>query len=203
MALFDRLFGSREKSLSEMNRQELRKEEILLQRSRDRLMKKIEALSTQKQALFTQGAQTKSPELRKALAQDFDIRTQEQVLAGRELNLRGKELLTVSRLRMMRENERSGSAMGRLKITSRDVAKITTLINNDAVSQDMYQQQLDAIIEAGSASDQDSLESSGLTQAGQELMHLWGEMDRGLIKQDEAFTQADRISRQKAAEGEQ
>lgn len=202
MALIDRLFGTREKSLSEMNRQELRKQEILLQRNRDRLLKKIEQLSTQKQSLFKQGAGTKSPELRKALAMDFDMRTQEQVLAGRELNLRGKELMTVSRLRMMRENEQHGSLRGRLNISTRDVAKITTLINNDAISQDMYQQQLDAILEAGSASDQDSLESAGLSQSSQELMHLWSEMDRGLVKEDEAFDQADKIARKKAAESD-
>ncbi|HTL27890.1 MAG TPA: hypothetical protein VL282_01655, partial [Tepidisphaeraceae bacterium] len=124
MALIDKIFG-RNKSLSELSKQELRKEEILLTKQRDRLFKKIEDISTGKQKIFRQGATQKSPELRKALAQDFELKTQEQVLAARELNLRSKELLTVSRLRMIKENNERGKALGRLKITDKDVAKIT------------------------------------------------------------------------------
>jgi hypothetical protein len=71
--------------------------EILLTKQRDRLFKKIGDISTTKQKIFQQGAQQKSPELRKALAQDFELKTQEQLMAARELNLRSKELMTVSR----------------------------------------------------------------------------------------------------------
>ena len=68
MALIDKIFG-KQKSLSELNKQELRREEILLTKQRDRLFKKIEDISTGKQKIFKQGATQKSPELRKALAQ--------------------------------------------------------------------------------------------------------------------------------------
>ena len=118
------LFG-RKKTLSELNRQELRKEEILLTKQRDRLFKKIEDISGAKQKIFQQGATQKSPELRKALAQEFELKTQEQLMSARELNLRSKELLTVSRLRMVKENGEKGSALGRLNLTDKDVARIT------------------------------------------------------------------------------
>ena len=108
MALIDKLFGKK-KTLSELNRQELRKEEILLAKQRDRLFKKIETIATDKQKIFQQGATQKSPELRKALAQEFELKTQEQLMAARELNLRSKELMTVSRLRMVKENTRDGA----------------------------------------------------------------------------------------------
>src|SRR5213075_3510888 len=98
-------------------------EEILITKQRDRLFKKIETISTQKQKIFQNGAQQKSPELRKALAQDFELKTQEQLLAARELNLRSKELLTVSRLRMIQENNPGGRALGRLNVSDKDVAK--------------------------------------------------------------------------------
>src|SRR4029450_7122392 len=136
MALMDKIFG-RKKSLSELDRQELRKEEILLTKQRDRLFKKIQTISTDKQKIFQQGAQQKSPELRKALAQDFEFKTQEQLMAARELNLRSKELLTVSRLRMVKENSDNGRAMGRLNLTNADVAKISGWIEDDAVGQDV------------------------------------------------------------------
>jgi len=34
--------------------------------------------------------------------------------------------------------------------------------------------------------------SAGLTSAGQELMNIWNEMDRGALKDDEGFEEADK-----------
>src|SRR5207244_7639503 len=121
---------------NELNKQYLRHEKILLTLQRDRLFKKIETVSIDKQRIFKQGATQKSPELRKALAQDFELKTQEQLMAARELNLRSKELLTVSRLRMVKENNEKGRALGRLNLTDKDVAKIRQWIADDAVRQD-------------------------------------------------------------------
>src|SRR5918997_3074756 len=186
MALIDKFF-SRKKTLSELDRQELRKEEILLTKQRDRLFKKIQTISQDKQKIFQQGATQKSPELRKALAQDFELKTQEQLMAARELNLRSKELLTVSRLRMVKESTEKGRAMGRLNLTDKDVARITTWIEDDAVSQDMYVERLNTILDLGAQSDKDALAAAGLSAAGQELMNIWNELDRGGVKEDQAF----------------
>lgn len=196
MALLDKLFGP--KSLSELNAIELRKEEILLQKSRDRLLKKIEDVATSKQKIFAQGASQKSPELRKALAMDFELKTQEQVLAARELNLRSKELLTVSRLRMMKENQGKSKSGGRLNLTDKDVARITSWIGDDGLGQDAYQQRLDMILEAGSEADKDALANAGLTEAGAELMRLWEQVDNGEVKEPEALAKADEAVRSKA-----
>src|SRR5438477_8549834 len=162
MALIDKIFGHK-KTLSELNRQELRKEEILLTKQRDRLFKRIETISVDKQKIFQQGASQRSPELRKALAQDFELKTQEQLMAARELNLRSKELLTVSRLRMVRENNERGRAMGRLNLTDKDVAKISGLLDDDNVSQDLYRDRLDALLEIGAQGDKDAVASAGLS----------------------------------------
>src|SRR5438874_10914398 len=199
MALINKLFGSK-KSLSELNKQELRREEILLSRQRDRLFKKIETASNDKQRIFKQGATQKSPELRKALAQDFGLKTQEQLMAARELNLRSKELLTVSRLRMIQENKSSGRALGRLNVTDKDVAKISQWIEDDSVTQDLYQERLDSILELGAQSDKDALAAAGLTGAGQELMNIWNDLDRGAVKETEAFEQADEAVRKRQAD---
>lgn len=198
MALIDKLFG-RTKTLSELSPQELRKEEILLTKQRDKLFKQIEQISTDKQRIFEQGARQKSPELRKALAQDFELKTQQQVMNARELNLRSKELLTVSRLRMVKENQGKGRALGRLNLTDKDVAKISGWIEDDAVTQDVYQDRLNAMLDLGTQADKDALAGAGLSQAGQELMTLWDQMDRGGIKQDDAFAEADRAVRRRSA----
>ena len=198
MALIDKIFG-RKKTLSDLDRAELRKEEILLTKQRDKLFKRIEQIGTDKQKIFQQGATQKSPELRKALAQDFELKTQEQLMVARELNLRSKELMTVSRLRMIKENSEKGRAMGRLNLTDKDVAKITGWIEDDSVSQEVYTDRLNSILDVGSQADKDALEAAGLSGAGQELMNIWNEMDRGAIKQDEGFREADQAVRRKSS----
>src|SRR3954469_20801445 len=162
MALIDKIFGKK-KTLSELTRQELRKEEIILTKQRDRLFKKIGDISTQKQTIFQRGSAQKSPELRKALAQDFELKTQEQMMTARDLNLRSKELLTVSRLRMVKENSENGRALGRLNLTDKDVAKISGLIEDDSVGQDVYQERLNMILGLGEESDKAALQGAELT----------------------------------------
>src|SRR5688500_16717485 len=196
MALIDKIFGTK-KSLSELSRQELRREEILLTKHRERLFKRIGDISTEKQKIFQRGAQQKSPELRKALAQDFELKTQQQLMNARELNLRSKELLTVSRLRMVKENRGKGRALGRLNLTDKDVARISGWIEDDAVTQDVYNDRLNAILELGAETDKAALGDAQLTGAGQELMDLWNQMDRGAVKPEEAFEEADRKVRQR------
>jgi hypothetical protein len=201
MALIDKIFGKK-KTLSELNRQELRREEILLEKQRDRLFKKIEVIGTDKQKIFQQGATQKSPELRKSLALQFEMKTQEQLMVARELNLRSKELMTVSRLRMVQENREKGRALGRLNVTEKDVARISQWIEDDAVSQEMYSERLDQILELGEQADRDALAGTGLKEAGTEIMNIWNDMDRGVMKQDEAYQEADKAARRRSAEKE-
>jgi hypothetical protein len=201
MALIHKLFG-KNKTLSDLSKQELRKEEILLSKQRDRLFKRVEQITVEKQKIFQQGAAQKSPELRKALAQDFELKTQEQLMNARELNLRSKELLTVSRLRMVKENKERGKALGRLKVGDKDVAKITQWIEDDSITQEMYGERLDEILAIGTQSDKDALASATPSGAGAELLEIWNQMDRGRIKQSEAFDEADKAVRQRQAEKE-
>jgi len=201
MALIDKIFGHK-KTLSQLSRQELRKEEILLTKQRDRLFQRIEQFSTDKQKIFRQGATQKSPELRKSLAQQFEMKTQEQLMAARELTLRSKELMTVSRLRMVKENNETGKATGRLNLTDKDVVKISQWIEDDAVSQDVYRDRLDTLLDLGGQADRDSLESAGLSGAGQELMNIWNDMDKGAVKPEQAFEAADKAVKKRNATGE-
>jgi len=201
MALIDKILG-RSKTLSDLTALELRKEEILISKQRDRLLKKIETLAEQKQKIFQLGTRQKSPELRKALAQDFELKSQEQVLTGRELTLRSKELLTVSRLKIIKENNEKGRALGRLKLTGKDVARISGWIEDDAISQEAYVDRLDAILEIGAEADKAALSGTEVSQPGQELLNMWEQLDRGTVKQDDAFTRADAAVRNRHAEGQ-
>src|SRR5688572_14677101 len=200
MALIDKLFG-KAKTLSQLSRTELRREEILLTKRRDKLFGRVEQISKDKQKIFQNGRDTSSPELRKALAQDFELKTQEQLMTARELNLRTKELMTVARLRMVKENQENGkaAAAGRLNITARDMVRLSTWIESDQVSQDMYSEKLDQLLAIGAEGDRDAIESAGLSEAGRDLMHLWEELDRGVLNEKQAYEQAEQAARRRVA----
>jgi hypothetical protein len=190
MSLFAKLFG-KTKTLSQLSAAELRREEILIGKQRDKLMKKIELTADAKKKIFEQGAKTASPELRKALAQEFELKSKEQMMAARELNIRSKELLTVSRVRLVKENQGRSSLGGRLNISEADFAKIGGWIEDDAVNNEVYLEKLDELLELGAQSDSDVLNATKLGEAGTDLMSLWDKMDAGEMKSDEALKQAD------------
>lgn len=194
MGLFDWL-TQKNKSLSEMTRSELRKQELLLQRDRDQLIKRIGQLADQKQKIFEKGKVEKSPEVRRVMAQEFDLRTTEQLMASRQLNIRSKEALTVTRMRMLKENadraRAAGSKLG--MIGEKDLIALEKLIENDKITAEIYQERLDGML-------QGTLEQgeSTLTPGSQQVMDIWEQMDTGLIKDDnEAFDEAERRVRER------
>src|SRR5437588_668248 len=80
---------------------------------------------------------------------------------------------------------------------AKDMVRIAAWIEDDAVTQDMYQERLDQILELGAQADKDALAQAGLTSAGQELIHLWDQMDKGHLKEDEALEEAEKTIRRK------
>lgn len=185
----------RKKPLSQMTRSELRRQELLLEKDRSRMLKRIEKIAGEKQKLFERGAADKSPELRRILAQEFELKTTEQLMVARQLNIRSKEMLTVSRLRMLRENaERIGPDASKLGLISeKDILKLGKLIENDSIRAEVYQQRLDEILEIGAGVDEGS---AALSEAGQTVMNVWDKMDTGDIPETEAFDEADRRVRE-------
>lgn len=200
MGLFDWL-TQRRKSLSEMTRQELRRQELLLQRDRDQLLKRITKLAEDKQAIFDRGRQEKSPEVRRVLAQEFDMKTTEQLMTARQLNIRSKETLTVTRMRMLRENSEKARAMGsKLGLVSeKDMLALERMISDDSITAEIYQERLDSMLKSGLESGE-----STLTPGSQQVLDIWDQMDTGLIRDSaEGFDEADRRVRERhqAAEG--
>lgn len=202
MALFDWL-TSKDKPLSRMNRQELRRQELLLEKDCTQLLKRIEKIGHEKQALFERGAAEKMPEVRRMLAQQFEVKTSEQLMLSRQLNIRSKESMTVTRMRLMRENaERAklhGSKLG--MVSEKDLIRLGKLIENDAITTEMYQQRLDEILAIGAEVDEGA---AGVSEAGRQVMDIWEKMDTGLIADKaEAFDEADRrVREQQSASAE-
>lgn len=199
MALFDWL-TKKGKPLSQMTRQELRRQELLLHRDRDQLLKRVTDLAGQKQQIFERGRQEKSPEVRRVLAQEFDLKTTEQLLTSRQLNVRSKEAITVTRMRMLRENSEKAKARGSQLglISERDLVALEKMIATDSITAEMYQERLDSMLHV------DGEDESILTPGSKQVLDVWEQMDTGLIGDaGQAFDEADRRVRErhKAAEG--
>ena len=191
----------RKKPLSQMTRTELRRQELMLEKDRTQLLKKVTKLGKDKQVLFERGAGEKTPEVRRMYAQEFEMKTSEQLMLSRQLNIRSKEMMTVSRLRMMRENADRARQSGKLGLISEaDMFKLGKLIESDAVKAEVYQERLDEILSVGAEVDEGAAAMSG---AGQTVMDVWDKMDRGAIKDaGEAFDEADRSVRERQAASE-
>jgi hypothetical protein len=189
MAFLDWLV-KRKRPLSQMSRAELRRQELLLEKDRTQLLNRVSKLAAKKQDVFDRGAKEKAPEVRRMFAQEFELMTSEQLMLARQLNIRSKEMMTVSRLRMLRENtDRATGAGSRLGLVSeKDILQLGKLIENDAIKTEMYQERLDDILRVG------------LSEAGESVMQVWDQMDRGAIADvAEAFDEADRRVRQQQA----
>lgn len=193
---------TRRKTLATMSVAELRAQEMLLENERNRMQGKVAKLAQEKQKLVEQGAREKTPELRRTLAQQYDLLHTEQMMLARHLNIRSKEYLTVARLRMLRESASSAArvaAAGRPLIRAEDLATIERLIENDRVTSEMYQERLDEILRVGQEAD---AAAAGVSPAAAELLKVWNDMDAGLIKDaGAAFDEAEKRVRERAAEG--
>ena len=188
----------RKKPLSQMTRTELRRQELLLEKDRTQLLNKINKLAKDKQTLFDRGAKEKTPELRRAFAQEFELRTTEQLMISRQLNVRSKEMMTVSRLRMLRENADRAGQRGKLGLISEtDMLRLGKMIESDSIRAEVYQERLDEVLKIGAEVDEGA---ASLSEAGQTVMDVWAKMDAGAITDEaEGFDQADRSVREKHA----
>lgn len=201
MALLDWLVN-RKKPLSQMTRSELRRQELMLEKDRTQLFKKVTKIAKDKQELFERGSHEKTPEVRRMMAQEFELKTTEQLMIARQLNIRSKEVMTVARLRMMRENlDRAKSHNNKLGLVSQgDMLRLGKLIESDAVRAEAYQERLDDVLAIGAEADAGS---ASLNDAGDSVLKVWDKMDAGTITDaSEAFDEADRSVRKKHADPE-
>ena len=185
---------TKRKTLATMNVSELRAQEMLLDSDCKQLSAKVTRLAKDKQKIVERGSKEKVPELRRTMAQEFDVAHLEQAMLSRQLNIRSKERITVTRLRMLRENaERTRTTLGAgTLLREQDMAVIAQLIENDQVPMQVYEERLDELLRLGQEADASST-SSAVSPAAEELLRVWNDMDAGLIK--DASAAADEAER--------
>ena len=104
-------------------------------------------------------------------------------------------MMTVSRLRMLRENaDRAKATGGKLGLISeKDILRLGKMMEKDNVTTEMYQERLDEVLSL-SAIDEGA---TGLSESGETVMNIWDKMDTGTITDAaEAFDEADRRVRE-------
>ncbi len=185
------IFGNRQKPLGRMDFRELRKAELLAEGRRRTLEKKATRLADRKQKIFERGAKATSPELRRTLAQQFDLTTTEELMVGRRLCIVSKEVMIVARVRAVRENSGVGAV-----VRPQDLKGIETAMDKDSAAAAAYQDILNGALEA-STIDESEL---GLSEAGQDALAAWEGLDTGTIPDTEtAMAEADKATRERMA----
>ena len=110
-------------------------------------------------------------------------------------------MLTVSRLRMLRESaDRAGSSNKLGLVSEVDLLRLSKLIESDSVRSEIYQERLDEILTIDGSAEEGE---AGLSEAGKSVMNVWEKMDTGTITDaNEAFDEADRTVRERHASPE-
>lgn len=184
------LFKGKKKPIAKMDAQELRRAEILAEGQQRRLTRKIEELAARKQSVFERGAKTKSPELRRTLAQQFELATTEEMIVGRTLNMVAKEAMIVGRLLSAKTHG------GRESLVQRqDIAGLQRAMDRDAAAAAAYHAMLDDALSGMDVSEGEA----GLSEAGGAVLRCWDEMDAGVTKLSDAMAEADRATRARIA----
>lgn len=182
-------FEKRRKPLSKLNAVQLRKEELMAESRRKRLEKKAVKLSKDKEKIFERGVKETSPELRRTLAQQFDLNTTEQLMVGRQLNIATKELMIVSRVRAVKQNTGVTAV-----VRATDLVGIETAMDKDAAAAAAYQEILNDAMDATTIDEGDTM----LSEAGQDVLRAWQGLDTGTIPDAEtALAEADRQTRER------
>jgi len=184
------MFSFFKKPLARMDAKELRKSEILASGQQKRLTRQIEGLAAQKQSIFEHGAKTKSPELRRTLAQQFELLTTHEMIAGRTLNMATKEAMIIGQLLAARTHGGRESLINR-----RDIAGLQLVMDKDAAAAAAYHAMLDEALAGMAVAEGEA----GLSEAGNAVLRCWGEMDAGTTELGDAMAEADRATRAKIA----
>ena len=106
----------------------------------------------------------------------------------RELTRVVKELMTLNRVRGIMERQRQIPTQNILQnLTETDLVKLTTLLEDDKVGEELYVQKLDTLL--GVVNDP-AYESQDIGNEGLEVLKTWEQMDEGELDFEEGLKEA-------------
>ena len=187
MSIMSRLLR-RKKKLTDFTVDEIRVEEKRLEIRENQHINQIEKYDKIREDIFHQGAKNKSPSRRRIHARRFNETCQRLQIIERDLSRVVKELMTLSRVRAVMERKKSGKTENILqKLTEEDMVKLTTLLEDDKINEEVYMQKLDGVL--GIVNDP-AYETTDLGEAGSDVLKTWERMDEGDLEFDEGLREA-------------
>ncbi len=188
MSILGSIFKGGRKGLTDLSLEEVRVEEKRLEIRENQHLHQIEKYDKLREEVFHQGAKTKSPARRRIYARRFGEYAQRIGMIERELTRVVKELMTLNRVRGILERQRQIPTQNVLQnLTETDLVKLTTLLEDDKVSEEMYVQKLDTLL--GVVNDP-AYESQDIGNEGLEVLKTWEQMDEGELEFDQGLKEA-------------
>ena len=188
MSILGKIFTKGKKGLTDLGLEEIRVEEKRLEIRENQHLRQIEKYDKLREDVFHQGAKNKSPARRRIYARRFGDYSQRIGMIERELTRVVKELMTLTRVRGILERQRqipSQNVLQRLK--EEDLLKLTTLLEDDKISEEVYLQKLDLML--GVVNDP-AYESQDIGNEGLEVLKTWEQMDEGEMEFGEGLKEA-------------
>jgi hypothetical protein len=189
MSILGKIFTKGKKGLTDFGLEEIRVEEKRLEIRENQHLRQIEKYDKLREDVFHQGAKNKAPARRRIYARRFGDYSQRIGMIERELTRVVKELMTLTRVRGILERQRqvpaSQNVLQRLK--EEDLLKLTTLLEDDKISEEVYTQKLDLLL--GVVSDP-AYESAEIGNEGLEVLKTWEQMDEGEMEFGEGLKEA-------------
>jgi len=188
MSILGKIFTGGRKGLAGLGLEEIRVEEKRLEIRENQHLHQIEKYDKLREDVFNQGAKTKSPARRRIYARRFGEFSQRIGMIERELTRVVKELMTMNRVRSLLERQRQIPVQNVLqRLNEEDMIKLTTLLEDDKVSEEMYLTKLDSLL--GVVNDP-AYESQDIGNEGLEVLKTWEQMDEGDLEFNEGLKEA-------------
>ena len=195
MSILGKIFKGARKGLMDLSLEEVRVEEKRLEIRENQHLHQIDKYDKLREEVFHQGAKTKTPARRRIYARRFGEYSQRVSMVERELVRVVKELMTLTRVRSILERQRQIPTQNILQnLSEEDVIKLTTLLEDDKVGEEVYMQKLDVLL--GAVNDP-ALESADIGNEGLEVLKTWEQMDEGELEFDAGLKEA--VQREKGA----
>jgi hypothetical protein len=188
MSILDKIFRRR-KRLTDLSLEELRVEEKRLEIRENQHINQVDKFEKQREEIFNQGAKTKSPARRRIYARRFNEVAQRVGIVERDLSRVVKELMTLNRIRVILERQRQTPGQRNIleNLTDQDLGKITALLEDDRISEEVYLSKLDLML--GVVSDP-AYETQDIGSEGMEVLKTWEAMDEGELDFDQGLKEA-------------
>jgi len=197
MSILGKIFTKGKKGLTDFGLEEIRVEEKRLEIRENQHLRQIEKYDKLREDVFHQGAKNKSPARRRIYARRFGDYSQRIGMIERELSRVVKELMTLTRVRGILERQRQVPAAQNVlqRLKEEDLMKLTTLLEDDKISEEVYSQKLDLLL--GVVNDP-AYESADIGNEGLEVLKTWEQMDEGELEFGEGLKEATGSDKEKA-----